>query len=126
MRTPLFVFAGVASLVLLSAASASNSPDSGLTDPETARVRLDSLADVRAFYAEFCATCHGENWEGGLAESLADGKWVYGTGDDQIASVILQGVEDEGMPAWEGILSEDQVQRMVVLIRSMERERARP
>jgi mono/diheme cytochrome c family protein len=88
-------------------------------------VPADSLAEAQAFYVDYCATCHGDQWEGGLAKSLADGKWQFGDSDSEIARVIREGIDDEGMPGWKDVLTDRQVQHLVQLIRSMERDRVR-
>ncbi len=105
-----------------------SSPESGplpRSSSGLAGLQADSLADVRTFYVDYCATCHGDKWEGGLAASLADGQWQYGEGDADMARVIREGIDDEGMPGWKDIMSDDQILRMVQLIRAMERDRGR-
>ena len=49
-------------------------------------------------YFEYCATCHGDNMEGGNAKSLMDGVWQFGSGDEDIISNIKDGIPKRGMP----------------------------
>ncbi len=46
----------------------------------------------------YCSSCHGPNLTGGLHSNLTDNVWSN-TDDDQIMlRIILEGLEDEGMP----------------------------
>ena len=70
--------------------------------------------NVRNVYKQNCAACHKENGTGG--EIVFEGKKlkpddltsakIKGFSDEKIIGYIMKGVEDEGMPAFEGKLSE--------------------
>ncbi len=73
-------------------------------------------------YQNLCATCHGAEFEGGLAGSLADGEWIHGNSDEQIQHSITDGIPDKGMEAFGDVLTVSQVRGLVVLIREREQE----
>jgi len=75
--------------------------------------------DVRRIYQEYCASCHGQNLQGGLGGSLVDGSWRHGADDDNVARVIRDGVVENGMPGFGDMLSEAQTRALVVYIREM-------
>lgn len=75
--------------------------------------------DVRRIYQEYCASCHGQNLQGGLGGSLVDGSWRHGADDDNVARVIRDGAVENGMPGFGGVLSEAQTRSLVVYIREM-------
>ena len=72
---------------------------------------------AKDLYLQYCATCHGQNLEGGQGSSLIDDVWNYGSSDADIAKIILEGVPDLGMVPWKGILTDEQVRSLVILIR---------
>jgi len=72
---------------------------------------------IMELYTQNCATCHGQNMEGGLGSSLIDDVWKYGASDDAIAKVIRDGVPEMGMVPWKGVLGEDQIRALVILMR---------
>ena len=86
---------------------------------------IDELASGRKVYKENCATCHKENGTGGEMEfegkklkpdDLTSAK-IKGFTDEKIIGYIVKGVEDEGMPAFGGKLSEGEMRDVVKFIR---------
>jgi len=73
--------------------------------------------DVGKLYEMHCAACHGDDLAGGSAPSMLDDAWTLGASDEDIARSIRVGSLDNGMPAWEGALSEAEIRAMVVFIR---------
>ncbi len=74
--------------------------------------------DVSKIWGEVCASCHGPKMEGAQAPSMLDDVWTSGNGDDaSLAAVIKNGRVDKGMPAFGGLLSDEDVRAMVVYIR---------
>lgn len=68
-------------------------------------------------YQQLCASCHGGNLEGTeRAKSLLDGKWKYGSSEKDIIKVIREGVVEKGMPAWEGAISEKDMEKLADFI----------
>jgi glucose/arabinose dehydrogenase len=78
------------------------------------RIGTGSIKDL---YVQYCASCHGQNMEGGQGSSLIDDVWKYGASDDAIAKVIREGVPDLGMVPWKGVLTEEQIRSLVIFIR---------
>lgn len=70
-----------------------------------------------AFYARFCAGCHGPNLQGGSATSLVDDEWKHGGDDGSITRVILEGVPGTAMAPMKSVLDEQQVRQLVYYIR---------
>ena len=64
-----------------------------------------------------CVGCHSHGG-GGMGPPLMDDQWRYGGRIDQIATTIAEGRPD-GMPAWRGKLTEDQIWDLAAYVRSM-------
>ena len=102
-----------------------NSTNSAPVQPPLPAASIDELASGRSVYKENCAACHKEDGTGG--ETLFEGKKlkaenlttaeIKGFSDEKIIGYIMKGVEDEGMPAFEGKLSEGQMRDVVKFIR---------
>ncbi len=75
------------------------------------------MRDIAKLYQDNCAGCHGANLEGGQTDSLLDDTWRHGADDGNLARLIRDGAEAEGMPPWNGLLSEAEIRGMVVFIR---------
>lgn len=80
-----------------------------------------SIAQTAAeIYAANCASCHGADLRGGGASSLADGHWEYGVGADQVFRRIKFGIEEMGMPNYEPMLKDGQINALVEYIYAAE------
>jgi aldose sugar dehydrogenase len=79
-----------------------------------------SAADeaAAALYAERCASCHGRDMSGGNAQSMIDGVWQFGSGDWDIERNIKHGIAANGMPAYAGAFTDEQVRGLVALIKA--------
>jgi mono/diheme cytochrome c family protein len=86
---------------------------------------VDELASGRNVYQASCANCHKENGTGGKvtidgnkldAEDLTSAK-IKGWTDEKMIRVIMNGIEDDGMPAFKGKLSEGEMRDVVKFIR---------
>jgi aldose sugar dehydrogenase len=73
--------------------------------------------DVRTLYTNYCASCHGRNLEGGSGSSLIGGALKYGSDDASLSTSIRLGYPQAGMPPWSGVLTEGEIQTLVVYIR---------
>lgn len=85
----------------------------------------DTLAIGRKLFKQNCATCHKEDGTGGKItiegktinpDDLTSDK-IKKFDDDKITGYIYNGVEDEGMPAFKGKLSEAQIREIVRFVR---------
>ncbi|HUR99456.1 MAG TPA: cytochrome c [Pyrinomonadaceae bacterium] len=89
------------------------------------KATIDELASGRTLYASNCANCHKENGTGGEVEiegrkmkpdDLTTAR-MKGFSDDKMIGVIVNGIKDEGMPAYKGKLSEGEMRDIVKFIR---------
>lgn len=72
----------------------------------------------RLFVWYNCSGCHGGRGGGGMAPSLRDPVWRYGSSDAHIFASIAEG-RGMGMPAWGTKIPEDQIWKLVAYIKSM-------
>ncbi|MCF8259705.1 MAG: PQQ-dependent sugar dehydrogenase [Melioribacteraceae bacterium] len=63
-------------------------------------------------YNEYCATCHGDDMNGGNSASLIDGVWAYGSDVESINKNIKDGIELDGMPAFGDVLSQKEINEL--------------
>ncbi len=68
--------------------------------------------DGQAIYESRCAACHGRDGGGGTGPALGDGEVEANLTLDEQISVITNG--RNGMPSWEGELSEDEIEAVAV------------
>ena len=72
-----------------------------------------SRKNVADLYVQLCAGCHGADMRGKeKIPSLVDGEWLFGGSREAIKKSISQGVVPKGMPAWEGVLTAGEIDRM--------------
>ena len=65
-----------------------------------------------------CKGCHGDGG-GGIGPALWDDEWIYGGSAAAIAETILRG-RPNGMPAFAGRLSEEQLWKLVTYVETLE------
>jgi len=84
------------------------------------------MASTKKIYTEKCASCHKEDGTGGKveidgttlnAEDFTEDK-MKNMSDAKYIGYIENGVPDEGMPAFKGKLTDDEIKNLVKLIRS--------
>jgi glucose/arabinose dehydrogenase len=68
-------------------------------------------------YQTLCATCHGDQLQGNSAPSMLDDTWVSGGDDASLAASIKNGRPANGMPAFGGTLTDEDIRAMVIYIR---------
>ena len=87
---------------------------------------IDELASGKKVYGISCAGCHKADGTGGPKEiegkkinpdDLTSEK-IKGFSDEKILGYIMNGVEDEGMPAFKGKLSEAEMRDVVKYLRT--------
>jgi cytochrome c oxidase cbb3-type subunit III len=64
-----------------------------------------------------CVGCHSHGG-GGMGPALMDDEWRYGGRIDQIAATIAEG-RPNGMPAWRGKLTQDQIWQLAAYVRTL-------
>src|SRR5512134_2192691 len=68
-------------------------------------------------YAENCAVCHGEAFEGAAqGPALLGRALTHGDSVAQLSVSIANGFPERGMPAWSGSLNEAQIKSLAILI----------
>jgi len=78
-----------------------------------------AMGEGRQLFVRFnCSGCHGGRAGGGMGPSLRDQDWIYGSGDAQIFSSIVEG-RAHGMPSWQSQLTADQAWKLVTYIKSL-------
>ena len=90
------------------------------TDPRAAAYAKNAPAiseGQQLFMWMNCVGCHSHGG-GGMGPPLMDDEWRYGGRMEQIAATIAEG-RPNGMPAWRGRLTEDQIWKLAAFVRSM-------
>lgn len=80
--------------------------------------------NAEKLYRSFCSSCHGSEMQGAMGPSLVDEQWLHGASDDEITSVIKNGVPKKGMPAWKKSLTDAQIRALVILMRERSYEQS--
>ena len=81
----------------------------------------DLPRDSAKLYALLCASCHGQNLEGGAGGSLIDGVWKHGDGgDEHLARMITAGKPELGMPPFGPVLDASRIRALSVFIHEKE------
>lgn len=91
----------------------------------TAQAPVDELAAAKKIYSDKCVRCHKEDGKGGVTD--IDGEKIKAPdftkekmkkhADEEFIDVITNGESGEGMPAFKGKLTEDEIKSLVKLIR---------
>ena len=78
--------------------------------------------EAAALYAQYCAGCHGPNGEGTEDVSLAMNSrgFLERTNDALLFKLTAQGRPEQGMPAFEGELSNAEINALVAFMRAWE------
>ncbi len=64
-----------------------------------------------------CVNCHGQGG-GSIGPALWDDQWIYGGSPSSVAESIVRG-RPNGMPAYGGRLTEEQVWKLVTYVRAL-------
>lgn len=74
----------------------------------------------QVFFERACARCHGLRAEGGTGPNLTDEYWIYGRGDlTSIVAMIQVGSPSKGMPAWEAMSDQIEIEAAAVYIATL-------
>jgi cytochrome c oxidase cbb3-type subunit III len=98
-------------------------PQTGMLPPLDPRAaayqgNAEAIAKGQQLYSWMnCAGCHSHGG-GGMGPALMDDKWLYGGRIDQIATSIVEG-RPNGMPAWRGKLTRQQVWQLAAYVGSL-------
>ena len=108
-------------------ANTANANSSPRTPPVPAAT-IDELASGKKVFETNCILCHRSDGNGGRVsiegknlnvEDLTSAK-IKGFSDEKIIGYIMNGVEDEGMPAFKGKLTEGEMRDVVKHIRILQ------
>ncbi len=69
----------------------------------------ENVGDAEAYYEEYCASCHGSK----VREFVERDKWVYGSSRTEMFTVIKDGADVDGMPAYGEVLDDQQIYELV-------------
>jgi len=83
-------------------------------------VFAQNQSEGRDLYMKYCATCHGKDMDGGMAKSLTDGIWQFGSEDSDIFNHIKNGIPKRGMPAFEASISDSHIDKVIAFVREEE------
>lgn len=72
-------------------------------------------------YQRLCATCHGLRLEGGLARSLVDAVWQFGSGRNDILRNIKYGIPDFSMPGFDAALTDPEIHQIIDFLKAAEK-----
>jgi cytochrome c oxidase cbb3-type subunit 3 len=73
---------------------------------------------AKLFIAYNCLDCHGADGSGAMGPSFQDGRWHFGGSAGEVFVSIYQGRPD-GMPAWGGRITNDQIWMLTAYVRSL-------
>lgn len=100
-----------------------NNETGGGHDTNITNINLKDSSIIAAgqnIYATNCATCHADKGQGLVGPNLTDAYWIHGGSPEQIKHVILNGVPEKGMIAWQGILPPEQINQILAYILSLQ------
>jgi len=78
--------------------------------------------DTDQLYQKHCSHCHGVKFQGGNAQSLVDGVWLFGDKAGHIARNIKNGITHLGMPGYEKTLSDQEVMELATFLLDAEKK----
>lgn len=87
-----------------------------------------SLAVGKKLYGTQCASCHGLEGKGDgkggallkpLPADFTDDAWKHGSGDDEIFTLIRDGIKQTGMRAFGGRITTQEIWHLVNFLRSL-------
>jgi mono/diheme cytochrome c family protein len=108
-----------------NAAKTNSGTNSAPTNAQPTAPATDEFAAVKKIYSEKCVRCHKEDGTGG--ETEIDGTKIKAPNftsdrmkkepDSELIETIEKGATDDGMPAFKGKISDDEIKGLVKYIR---------
>jgi len=81
----------------------------------------DALEMGKKVYDSKCLACHGAKGEGLVGPNMTDEYWIHGKGTEaDMYKVVVEGVPDKGMIAWQPLLSEEEIKAVVVYMKTLQ------
>ena len=81
-------------------------------------VYVPTATQGASLFAGTCFICHGENGMGGTAPAINDPEKLEKLEDDWYRQTIASGRPAKGMPTWGTVLSPNQIEDLIMLIRA--------
>ncbi len=93
-----------------------------VVDEESVEFLTDELAleQGNVIFQSNCATCHGENGEGGVGPNLTDPYWIHGGTINDVFSVIKYGVAEKGMVSWQSQIRPAAMEKVASFIMTLQ------
>ncbi|MBK1879283.1 cbb3-type cytochrome c oxidase N-terminal domain-containing protein [Pelagicoccus mobilis] len=108
-----------AALAQVDEAVAKAKAEAGVLDNDTFAVMAKDAGIVSAgetVYKQTCASCHGQNLEGGIGLPLNDAEWKHGSEPLAMKKIVEEGVAAAGMPPWGPVLGDQKVNQVVAFL----------
>jgi len=79
-----------------------------------------NLASGKEIFIKNCIVCHGQLGEGNkIGPNLTDNYWIHGGSNDDIYTIIVNGMPAKGMQAWKFLLNEEDVKKVTSYVISL-------
>lgn len=90
-----------------------------LFEAETALITLLPPEEMgQALYETNCAPCHGSDGSGDLGPAVRPSSFVQSRNDQELIEFLLTGRNGTAMDGFEGILTEDELENLIIFIRA--------
>ena len=80
------------------------------------QAQAQNASEAATLFRNYCAPCHGQDLQGGNAQSLVDAVWQFGSKRSHIMRNIKYGIADFAMPAFDAALSDRQINDLITFI----------
>lgn len=110
--------ASTAPVVMQTELRAGGGPGDVAVDHPYLRNAWATSEGKRLFAWMNCAVCHSPNGGGAMGPPLSDEEWIYGAEPENIFATISGG-RPNGMPAFGGKLSNQQIWQLVAYVRTL-------
>lgn len=77
------------------------------------------IAEGKLVFGAKCGACHGDKGQGLVGPNLTDKAWINGSTIESIYKTIAKGVLEKGMPPWEGVLKDTELQNVALFVHSI-------
>jgi cytochrome c oxidase cbb3-type subunit 3 len=75
-----------------------------------------AVAEGKTVFLSTCAACHAQQGQGLVGPNLTDKFWIHGNAPKDLASTVINGWPEKGMPPWGKVLGEDKVRKVVAFV----------
>lgn len=80
----------------------------------------EAVANGKVVYEDNCLACHAENGKGDIGPNLTDKYWLQAKGTpESIFPVVVNGIEDNGMPAWGEMIEKDEIYQVIAYVMTL-------